>query len=120
MPNVHVIFYSVARRPKIHRAVFETVPPECIPYSFPLRINQLSAPCRGVAIGYSLRERPPMPADINDGILPLAELVRLRTAHDLGPPGYDIEYGNGLLDVYAAARALAPEAWEGGRRRPGR
>jgi serine protease len=39
------------------------------------------------------------------------------TAHDLGPPGRDEEYGWGLIDADAAARALAPEAFTGGRRR---
>jgi len=44
--------------------------------------------------------------------------VLIETARDLGPPGYDIEYGNGLIDVNAAARMLAPESFESGRRRP--
>ena len=31
------------------------------------------------------------------------------SAHDLGPSGYDLQYGFGLVDAAAAARLLAPE-----------
>ena len=31
------------------------------------------------------------------------------SAHDLGPAGYDLQYGFGLVDAIAAARLLAPE-----------
>jgi serine protease len=32
----------------------------------------------------------------------------LTTAHDLGTPGADTSYGNGLVDAFAAAKLLAP------------
>ena len=31
------------------------------------------------------------------------------SAHDLGPSGYDIQYGFGLVDAFAAAKLLAPD-----------
>jgi subtilisin family serine protease len=41
----------------------------------------------------------------------------IRTAHDLGPLGYDEEYGYGMVDAYAAAQRLAPAAFAVPRRR---
>ena len=40
------------------------------------------------------------PADVKDALL--------STATDLGPPGVDATFANGLVDVYAAAKKLAP------------
>jgi subtilisin family serine protease len=34
--------------------------------------------------------------------------ILMGTAKDLGPKGRDDEYGAGLVDAYAALRALAP------------
>src|SRR5207248_10059715 len=46
-------------------------------------------------------------------LAPLARANDIRnaitaTAHDLGPSGYDIQYGHGLVDALAAAKLLAP------------
>lgn len=38
------------------------------------------------------------------------------TAADLGTPGFDTVFGHGEIDLYAAARALAPTAFAGRRR----
>lgn len=35
----------------------------------------------------------------------------ITTAKDLGEPGHDAAFGHGLIDVYAAAQMLAPEAF---------
>jgi subtilisin family serine protease len=35
--------------------------------------------------------------------------VLMRTAHDLGPKGFDPQFGAGLADAYAAIRALEPD-----------
>ena len=45
---------------------------------------------------------------------PAAPAIEIRaaitgSAHDLGPSGYDIQYGFGLVDAYAAAKLLAPD-----------
>jgi subtilisin family serine protease len=34
----------------------------------------------------------------------------LASAHDLGPSGYDIQYGNGLIDAAAAVKLIAPSS----------
>ena len=44
------------------------------------------------------------------------------SAHDLGPSGYDTQYGFGLVDAFAAAKFLAPglpppPPWQPPRRR---
>ena len=45
---------------------------------------------------------------------PTAPAIEIRaaitgSAHDLGPAGYDIQYGFGLVDAFAAAKLLAPD-----------
>ena len=35
----------------------------------------------------------------------------LNNAHDLGAPGFDTTYGNGLVDAFAAAKAINPNAF---------